>query len=76
MAAQTQPQYEVVSRFDPRIGVLRRTLTEARQLAEPGDRIYLVSSDGERIAEHLEAHEVRPGMRQIAGRWYYSAAWL
>lgn len=24
----------------------------------------------------LSAEEIRPGMRQIDGRWFYSAAWL
>jgi hypothetical protein len=34
---------------------------------------------GQSRSAHLEvvrAEDIRPGMRQIDGRWFYSAAWL
>lgn len=68
--------YEVVSRHDSRVGVIRPTLTEARRLAEPGDAIYVLDGNHERVARYLERDEVRPGMRLICGQWFYSAAWL
>jgi len=44
---------------------LRAPVTSAREIAPKAEQ-----------TESLRAEDIRPGMRQIGGEWFYSARWL